>query len=895
MYNKVAALQHIQDTLKRIGYSENSLVNDYNVTTTGNNVLKLDLVAFSDSIVHDTTTSCIAVQWCNNRTEKERYLNEAKYIATPVMLLPEVEKVEIWNVKVQQPTIILKLKYNELYPYFQENRFDFSCEKIIEAKYGFRQLSLFETLGLIEFAENANYQMLGEEFKNALYTGKSMLDKLNIKGEKNYRALTSITMHVLAAVILSHKLYPDERIQNIHFLIEKLSIKFSNYFNKDYIYKFGKITVQAIFDCLNKNIIYRNTNNEMLGHFYESTLFGENELDKDATRKTFGIYYTPKALGEDILNHIPIEYIDEDKRVILDGSCGSGSLLISAYKRLERLLPVNWTAKHKHDYLTSKINGIDIDRFAREVARLSLLLYSLPNGNNWNIITNNTLKIDKFVKMDYPTIIIGNPPFEEIRKGSQKQKALEFMTKYMEWLQPEGYIGIILPESFLENNSGAQIRKILLKDFDLLEIWSMPETIFKNNWATTVIIAQKSKKVEGEKYPVKIRIVSRNKNSIKRYLESKKTDFEFFFADQSDWLKNKKYVIKFSPLQEVLDKISTFRKLGEKTRHIQGIQIPLSKDYPYVSRAFQEGYSKYLQSATDCFEPYFINWEIQGGYKYIKYDERYKDDFAGLRLRTDFEDIYRSQKVLIKLSSPPGRFWRINAAIDRDICFPSHSFYCVIPKDDGVSLEELVAVINSKVINAFVGSAAIKRTLTVGVIKSIPIPNFSDEDKRNIITYVRKIEELKRSGDSNEVDTLVEALDEIVSKAFGLSESDIKLLDTYFRKRMGTETEKEESNTKLQRMWNYIGEVIDINFTSMTFIVSFVEYDGLKKVKITNNLPGWLLRKGACFTADLPEDSFDDSYVEIYNVKPLEYTYMNDEQLISYVENKISNEMEVVL
>lgn len=91
------------------------------------------------------------------------------------MLVPEVERVEIWNVKVQRPTIILKLKYNELYPYFQKNRFDFSSEKIVEAKYGFRQLSLFETFGLIEFAENANYQMLGEEFKTALYTGKGCL------------------------------------------------------------------------------------------------------------------------------------------------------------------------------------------------------------------------------------------------------------------------------------------------------------------------------------------------------------------------------------------------------------------------------------------------------------------------------------------------------------------------------------------------------------------------------------------------------------------------------------------------------------------------------------------------------------------------------------------------
>lgn len=71
MHDRITALQHIKDALKRIGYSEESLVNNYNVTTTGNNVLKLDLVAFSDCNIHDTTTSCISVQWCESRKEKE--------------------------------------------------------------------------------------------------------------------------------------------------------------------------------------------------------------------------------------------------------------------------------------------------------------------------------------------------------------------------------------------------------------------------------------------------------------------------------------------------------------------------------------------------------------------------------------------------------------------------------------------------------------------------------------------------------------------------------------------------------------------------------------------------------------------------------------------------------
>ena len=69
----------------------------------------------------------------------------------------------------------------------------------------------------------------------------------------------------------------------------------------------------------------------------------------------------------------------------MDGTCGSGSLLLSACKRLEDLASYEKTEFDRHDYLTRMIEGYDIDKFASEVARLSLLLYSLPYGNKWDI------------------------------------------------------------------------------------------------------------------------------------------------------------------------------------------------------------------------------------------------------------------------------------------------------------------------------------------------------------------------------------------------------------------------------------------------------------------------------------------------------------------------------
>lgn len=82
---------------------------------------------------------------------------------------------------------------------------------------------------------------------------------------------------------------------------------------------------------------------------------------------------------------MPIELIDYRKRYVLDASCGSGSLLIGAYKILKELLPSKMDEEIQHEYLTDMILGIDIDKFACEVARLELLLNSIPYGNGWNI------------------------------------------------------------------------------------------------------------------------------------------------------------------------------------------------------------------------------------------------------------------------------------------------------------------------------------------------------------------------------------------------------------------------------------------------------------------------------------------------------------------------------
>ena len=60
----------------------------------------------------------------------------------------------------------------------------------------------------------------------------------------------------------------------------------------------------------------------------------------------------------------------------MDPACGSGTLLVAAYKEKERLAKTSPTAPRKvealHEQLIEQINGIDVMAFAREIASANL-------------------------------------------------------------------------------------------------------------------------------------------------------------------------------------------------------------------------------------------------------------------------------------------------------------------------------------------------------------------------------------------------------------------------------------------------------------------------------------------------------------------------------------------
>ena len=131
------------------------------------------------------------------------------------------------------------------------------------------------------------------------------------------------------------------------------------------MFKYGKGLLIEIYNDLNRSINYQSVDHELLGYFYESTLLQLSETKAETIRKEFGIYYTPRILSQEIVWSIPFESIPVDERYVLDGTCGSGSLLLSACKRLEELVSYEKTEIDLYFYIVyhMEINGI----FMREI------------------------------------------------------------------------------------------------------------------------------------------------------------------------------------------------------------------------------------------------------------------------------------------------------------------------------------------------------------------------------------------------------------------------------------------------------------------------------------------------------------------------------------------------
>jgi type I restriction-modification system DNA methylase subunit len=326
---------------------------------------------------------------------------------------------------------------------------------------------------------------------------------------------------------------------------------------------------------------------ELLGSIYEQFLAetirvlpsGKVKIEqKNKLRQGQGIYYTPQYIVEYImkntidklLNDLSFKKAQQIK--VLDPACGSGSFLLAVYQHLMDYY-LNWykqeninkniqenkiyeykksfklTISQKREILLQHIFGVDIDKSAVEVTKLSLLL-KLMEGENQESINNlfkyshlqplpnlksnikcgNSLvdkgfynneqislwkenqkkEINVFNWEDnFKTIfdngkfdcIVGNPPYgadlnKEVRSFlknkypfvSDYESYQYFIAKAKSLLNTNALFAFIIPNTMVLNLNAKNFRKFLINNFSLIKFNDLSEVDVFNDASVRTII-----------------------------------------------------------------------------------------------------------------------------------------------------------------------------------------------------------------------------------------------------------------------------------------------------------------------------------------------------------------------------------------------------------------------
>jgi type I restriction enzyme M protein len=236
-----------------------------------------------------------------------------------------------------------------------------------------------------------------------------------------------------------------------------------------------------------------------------------------------GQFRTPRQIRT-----MMVEMVDPDLGdTVYDPACGTGGFLIDAveyilakYSTEPQEVPIygeEWLEKRNQtieeakraiptlqtyrkgpgekvpnwELLERSIYGIDVSRQMMRIGMMNLVLHGIRKANvkRANTLSDMGGLTEEDLNRRYK-VILSNPPFagvlpkESIRKDlptNSKKSELLFLGVMMEALAPGGQCAVVVPEGLLFGSTSAhvELRRKLVKDFDLLAVVSLPAGVFK--------------------------------------------------------------------------------------------------------------------------------------------------------------------------------------------------------------------------------------------------------------------------------------------------------------------------------------------------------------------------------------------------------------------------------
>ncbi len=734
--NSTITTHKLRSYLGKCGYSDSLISENYIYSDSSGNEHNIPIAGFAYPS-HDARDACIAAIDGDLLEEPsfESMANECRYVGAPVLFICCRKQLQWWSLTSKGVELTDTVPSNQVGSFFQQRRGDFSPQTIYRAKNLARVHSAYQR----SFVDNGLTPVLEEEMGDRLSDlVKNMLRVLDEKlGIPQIDVKLSRWMFQSVFWLLGAKILQDKKVKNfirldledVPSVLERVNRHYGTGAGLSFGTKRERTALEAAAEIVKQFSSLNNMTIESLAHVYETTLISKE------TRKKWGIHATPSYLVDYIAFKLSdwIKDIPQENRVVLEPTCGHAPFLTSALRLLREMYEGD--AKGLHKYLNSHLMGVEQDLFAREIARLSLTLADVPNPNGWKLKEYDVFGNDVLSKLaKKSTILLCNPPFENFSPEEQIRynekglncfnKAAEVLWRTLPYMQKNSVFGVILPQGFLHKDNLSPLRKMLIEQFELREICTLPEKVFSfAGHKSTIILGRKLKHLNVSNEKLKTYYVHVQKWDIKKFQDSYQAPSEE--VPQSRFVISPNYDLRLQLCRDVWEHCGHYSCLEEIADVGQGLTY---RSEPKEGEKYDS--EKHLPPNAQTISERRFKGSVRG-YSGYRADIKLTETPKPVWMNLDETVISRSRwgtevgtpQVIANYVRVGNGPWRLKGFIDRKGHPITSNFLVVRPKKSEWSLEALWAIVNSPFANAYAYCHSLERNNQTGMMRSIPIPN----------------------------------------------------------------------------------------------------------------------------------------------------------------------------
>ncbi|MDE0135466.1 MAG: N-6 DNA methylase [Acidimicrobiaceae bacterium] len=773
-----------------------------------------DVVAFTHIAPQDLRTSAISA-FTAPANGVEKLLHAAQLLATPFALIEDPSGgLALYSVSAagQPPAELLRRIAPTEVPELRGSELaaDLAPRVIRAAKAGLRQLTLFpmdarllvnargHSAGSISARLKASFRLALEYGIEPTTAARLAIESLAAWIVPHKHGLTDIARRNVVSAALNHH---------------------GEYFSKLAEWEMSHPDlVDSILAELGDGVDYSTIDARSINAVYEQ-LFLTRGL-----RKEFGIFHTDQQLAARILDHLPIEEISPEDRYVVDPACGSGNLLLAAQERLENLSPTDWSPEDTHRWLRTHMYGSDIEPIAVEIAKLSLLVSSLPLGNSWHIERRNAVNESMNLRFP-PTVWVTNPPWQ-FHPDSRAEKATRFLDRAVEHLADGGLLACILPASWLSTRTHRKSRREVSEKCSVFEVWRLPRDMFREaRFPAAVVFAQKSRSALRPSFA--FRWVTASSKHRSDFLRNGTVQFQSLERTRPDGQLVGGPVDDLTAsgiaVKDVAAVSAGVSLRGTPHPSLPGEGTPiLASDAPkVVHRAIDAASITWVSDPTETFRSF--NAAKHG--------------------------LLDAPKLLVQADRFPDNAWRLRPVVDLMGVIPSGSWQIVSGQPQTVWA--LNAYLSTSIASCFVHSHSIARRIAVDVLEQIPLPGDWRDGYESLFADLGR----QMAEQASDLPSLVDQAEQLALRAFDLEEQAVAAIERVMAgyeapdgrvRIVDEEAPRDRGGTTAGQFNQAPGTVKRVGRTEVEIWVLGGPDEGLT-VKLHEGIPGWLLEKDATF------------------------------------------------